>query len=329
MENKLEGNQLLNTDSKTLSDEEDQKGNQASSERAHNTGKQTRKISMIDRILIFFVMVVMYSVKTLNLLGKLIISCCRKIKGKCIVLKETWRKNRESKQAKEGNISDAVTVEGIVEPEITTMETRVIMPNEGEQMKSAIDGTGPSGQKKDFADSPQKKQNEIKQNHNLVETDQLNENNGKLQMCFQDSPIHNEPTIPVEQETQGRLGEQVFPSSTDTSASPAQNGLQQTEQKSSSEMQPQQQNYLPAQPFLTQTQQGNLSPTISKMDWFIYLILMLIPFVNIIVIIVCAFDEAKPSRANFARVQLILLLIVFLFFLFFWGILLTAIGSAF
>ncbi len=55
----------------------------------------------------------------------------------------------------------------------------------------------------------------------------------------------------------------------------------------------------------------NLSPTVTKMDWFIFIILSSIPFVNFIALIFYAIDSTKPSRANFARTSLILMVVTF------------------
>lgn len=50
-----------------------------------------------------------------------------------------------------------------------------------------------------------------------------------------------------------------------------------------------------------------LSPTVTKMDWLIWIILTAIPIVNLIMLIVYACDNTKPSRANLAKVTLILM----------------------
>ncbi len=49
-----------------------------------------------------------------------------------------------------------------------------------------------------------------------------------------------------------------------------------------------------------------LSPTVTKMDWLIWIILTAIPIVNFIMLIVYACDNSKPSRANLAKVTIIL-----------------------
>ncbi len=49
-----------------------------------------------------------------------------------------------------------------------------------------------------------------------------------------------------------------------------------------------------------------LSPTVTKTDWLIWIILTAIPIVNIIMLIVYACDSSKPSRANLAKVSIIL-----------------------
>ena len=62
----------------------------------------------------------------------------------------------------------------------------------------------------------------------------------------------------------------------------------------------------PVQPVFVQPP-NDLSPTVTKTEWFIYLILQMIPFVNLVMLIVYALDNTKPSRANLAKVNLILL----------------------
>lgn len=49
-----------------------------------------------------------------------------------------------------------------------------------------------------------------------------------------------------------------------------------------------------------------LSPTVTKTDWLIWIILTAIPIVNFIMLIVYACDNSKPSRANLAKVTIIL-----------------------
>jgi len=66
----------------------------------------------------------------------------------------------------------------------------------------------------------------------------------------------------------------------------------------------------PVQPVYVQPP-PDYSPTITKGEWFLYLILQMIPFVNIVMLIVYALDNTKPSRANLAKVNLILLAIGF------------------
>lgn len=53
----------------------------------------------------------------------------------------------------------------------------------------------------------------------------------------------------------------------------------------------------------------NLSPTISKWDWFLFVILTSLPVINIVAIIVYACISSKPSRANLAKVMIIIFLI--------------------
>ena len=64
----------------------------------------------------------------------------------------------------------------------------------------------------------------------------------------------------------------------------------------------------PVQPVFVQPP-SDLSPTVTKSEWFIYLILQMIPFVNIVMLIVYAMDNTKPSRANLAKVNLIFLIV--------------------
>jgi len=66
----------------------------------------------------------------------------------------------------------------------------------------------------------------------------------------------------------------------------------------------------PVQPVYVQPP-PDYSPTITKGEWFLYLILQMIPFVNIVMLIVYALDNTKPSRANLAKVNLILLAVGF------------------
>ena len=66
----------------------------------------------------------------------------------------------------------------------------------------------------------------------------------------------------------------------------------------------------PVQPVFVQPP-PDYSPTITKGEWFLYLILQMIPFVNIVMLIVYALDNTKPSRANLAKVNLILLAVGF------------------
>ncbi|MGN0867174.1 MAG: hypothetical protein ACI4SG_05810 [Oligosphaeraceae bacterium] len=66
------------------------------------------------------------------------------------------------------------------------------------------------------------------------------------------------------------------------------------------------QGYPPSgQPYYNSFQE--LSPTVTKMDWFLFTILACIPVVNLLALIYYAFDKEKPSRANLAILQLILL----------------------
>lgn len=66
----------------------------------------------------------------------------------------------------------------------------------------------------------------------------------------------------------------------------------------------------PVQPVYVQPP-PDYSPTITKGEWFLYLILQMIPVVNLVMLIVYALDNTKPSRANLAKVNLILLAVGF------------------
>lgn len=57
----------------------------------------------------------------------------------------------------------------------------------------------------------------------------------------------------------------------------------------------------------------NYSPTVTIGDWLIYVILQMIPFVNIVSLIIFARDSSKPSRANLAKLNLICLLVFIIF----------------
>lgn len=65
---------------------------------------------------------------------------------------------------------------------------------------------------------------------------------------------------------------------------------------------------MPPQQIIVQ-QSVNMSPTVTIGDWFIFMILQCIPIVNFIMLIVYACDSSKPSRANFAKLQLILMIL--------------------
>lgn len=65
----------------------------------------------------------------------------------------------------------------------------------------------------------------------------------------------------------------------------------------------------PVQPPFAQPINQDVSPTVTKTEWFIYLILQMIPFVNLVMLIVYAMDNTKPSRANLAKVNLIFLIV--------------------
>ena len=66
----------------------------------------------------------------------------------------------------------------------------------------------------------------------------------------------------------------------------------------------------PVQPVFVQPP-SDLSPTVTKTEWFLYLILQMIPFVNLVMLIVYALDNTKPSRANLAKVNLIFIVVGF------------------
>ena len=61
----------------------------------------------------------------------------------------------------------------------------------------------------------------------------------------------------------------------------------------------------PVQPPFAQPIYQDVSPTVTKTEWFLYLILQMIPFVNLVMLIVYAMDNTRPSRANLAKVNLI------------------------
>ena len=60
----------------------------------------------------------------------------------------------------------------------------------------------------------------------------------------------------------------------------------------------------PTQPVFVQPP-PDYSPTVTKGEWFLYIVLQMIPVVNIVMLIVYATDNSKPSRANLAKVNLI------------------------
>ena len=62
---------------------------------------------------------------------------------------------------------------------------------------------------------------------------------------------------------------------------------------------------------------SEVSPTVTKMDWFLFVILTSIPVVNLLALIYFACDKEKPSRANFALLQLILVAVAVGLFLLF------------
>ena len=64
----------------------------------------------------------------------------------------------------------------------------------------------------------------------------------------------------------------------------------------------------PVQPIFVQPP-PDYSPTITKGEWFLYLILQMIPVVNLVMLIVYALDNTKPSRANLAKVNLIFIVV--------------------
>ena len=66
----------------------------------------------------------------------------------------------------------------------------------------------------------------------------------------------------------------------------------------------------PVQPVFVQPP-PDYSPTITKGEWFLYIVLQMIPVVNLVMLIVYALDNTKPSRANLAKVNLILLAVGF------------------
>lgn len=60
-----------------------------------------------------------------------------------------------------------------------------------------------------------------------------------------------------------------------------------------------------------QTKQA--TPVMSVGSWLIVFLVMAIPFVNLIMLIVWAFDKENPNRANYAKATLIFVVIAFIF----------------
>ncbi|MBP5673683.1 MAG: hypothetical protein J6X49_14945 [Victivallales bacterium] len=81
----------------------------------------------------------------------------------------------------------------------------------------------------------------------------------------------------------------------------------------------------PEQSVITQSSNG-FSPTVTKGEWILYLFLQMIPFVNIVMLIIYARDKSKPSRANLAKVHLMFIIVIlslaiiyFIYFLYDFG----------
>ncbi|MGL5785274.1 MAG: hypothetical protein ACRCX4_00430 [Bacteroidales bacterium] len=61
-------------------------------------------------------------------------------------------------------------------------------------------------------------------------------------------------------------------------------------------------------------------PVVSLGDWFLTILICLIPLVNIIMLLIWAFGGgANPNKANFAKAALVFVLIYFLIMSFFVG----------
>ncbi len=72
---------------------------------------------------------------------------------------------------------------------------------------------------------------------------------------------------------------------------------------------PPQNPYMPPQPPV-RPEPGYRDGTVTMGEWFGYLVLMLIPICNIIMMFIFAFNpKIKPSKANLARLQLLLIAI--------------------
>lgn len=70
---------------------------------------------------------------------------------------------------------------------------------------------------------------------------------------------------------------------------------------------------------LEQTPKKNQS-VVSLGDWIVTMILMMIPFVNIIMLLIWAFSSNTPvSKANWAKASLIFMVIGIILMIFMWG----------
>ena len=81
----------------------------------------------------------------------------------------------------------------------------------------------------------------------------------------------------------------------------------------------------PEQSAITQPSNG-FSPTVTPSEWILYLFLQMIPFVNIVMLIIYARDKSKPSRSNLAKVHLMFIIVIlslaiiyFIYFLYDFG----------
>lgn len=73
---------------------------------------------------------------------------------------------------------------------------------------------------------------------------------------------------------------------------------------------------------------NDMAPVMSVGDWLITMLLMVIPFVNIILIIVWALDNnANPNRTNYAKALLIIIGIQILLMALFFGFIVGMVGS--
>lgn len=67
------------------------------------------------------------------------------------------------------------------------------------------------------------------------------------------------------------------------------------------------------------TSTGNLAPVISVGEWLVTLLIICIPFVNLIMLIIwaCNNGNGNPNRANFSKAYFILMAILFILYILF------------